>query len=90
MFNCVETKKGEDVPAGFREWVHDSSEESGWDAVAHQIERVWLRATRTRVRLAAVCAAGPAGRFVPRGIDLVTEQWAPVLRLVKLEPLNEP
>ena len=90
MFNRMVSGRGEEARAGLREWVENSSEQSGFGAVALVNLEGLLRATRTRARLAAAPAAGPTGRSVSRGFDLVAEQWAAVLRLVKLEPLNEP
>lgn len=51
---------------------------------------VWWRDARVQSRPAAVAAAGSTGRFAIGGIDLEQEQWAAILRLVKLEPLKEP
>jgi hypothetical protein len=90
MSNRVEAKKDENAGAGLREWATSSSEQSGFGAVARH-SHVGCAARHQDAGTAGRRARGRTGRPVcARRLDLVTEQWAAVLRLVKLEPLNEP
>jgi hypothetical protein len=90
MFPRVQMNVDEDAQAGFREWVQNSSEESGLGEVARP-RQVGLVVRHQDAVAAGRRNSGRTGRPICfQRLDLVQEQRAPALCLVKLEPLNEP
>ena len=90
MLNRVEMNRVEEAQAGFREWVQNSSEESGLAEVARS-RRIVLLVRHRDVGATGRRIRGRTGRPVCfRRLDLVQKRWAPVLCLVEFEPLNEP
>lgn len=62
--------------------LFSSSQEAGFGGVALGAVSAFGAATRTPPRLADTAALGSEGRFVTRGMDLDTEQLAPIPDLV--------
>jgi len=86
----MEMNRDEDARAGFREWVQNSSEESGLGEVARS-HRMGLVVRHRGAVAAGRRNGGRTGRPICfQRLDLEQKLWAPVLCLVKLEPLNEP
>jgi hypothetical protein len=89
MFNAMTSDQGS-AAGGFREWASKLVGGSRLRRGCHGVPEGPL-CTHQDVGAAGRRAGDKTGRPIcdPR-LDLEQEQWAPVLCLVKLEPLNEP
>ncbi len=89
MFNVVKKEKGK-AESGFREWAFSSSEEACFRRDCTGEPKTLLCFHQDAV-VAGRRSCGRIGKPISSlRLDLAQEQCAPVLYLVKLEPLNEP